>query len=222
MSTHKFLPVAALAALCSFLPVPSSAAAPALAEVIGVVDLARAFKQYPKWIESQKQLTAMEEGARAQMAEVTKRIDEAKATLLGMKPDAPDRRRQEFMLELNQQERTFLARELTEKVELENMRADLDCYEDMEVAIAAVARAKGIKIVHRLTDLGPKPAGLKPREVQARLGAFERKQVWYHLPEIDITADLIKELMVVPVPANASGSGGAAKEGAAKENRGGG
>jgi Skp family chaperone for outer membrane proteins len=225
MSIPKFVPVAALAALCSFLPIPGSVAAEALVEAIGVVDLARALEQYPKWIATQQQMKALQEQARVQLAEKSKRVEELRATLATMNEEADERRRQDFALAMAREEQQFFVRDLKTKLEDQAMRFDLDCYEDMEGAIATVAKAKGLKIVHRLSNLGQRPANvatMRVPDVQARLAAFERKQVWYAVPEIDITADVIKELMVPranPAPAPAASPTPASSGG---DNRGGG
>jgi Skp family chaperone for outer membrane proteins len=225
MSIPKFVPVAALAALCSFLPIPGSVAALSLAEVVGVVDLARAIETYPKWIATRQQMKDLQEQARGRLAAKTKRVEELRATLASMNEDAQERIQQEFWLRQAREEQQFVAQELDLELKEQSMRFDLDCYEDMEGAIATVAKAKGLRIVHRLANLGPRPANIatmRPPEVQARLNMFERKQVWYSGAELDITADVIKELMVPranPAPAPAASPIPASSGG---DNRGGG
>ena len=69
------------------------------------------------------------------------------------------------------------------------------------VAVSARDRAKarGVAMVQRLQAVGAAPGELgklAPKEVESRVVAFERKVLWYAAPELDLTEDLIKALMV--------------------------
>lgn len=171
--------------------------------VIGTVDLVKAFDQYPKWIRLKGELGKMSDQFEDQIKQINKRLEEIKATISATAPESDERKRAEFDLEMGLQQRQWLAKTLRDKARAEEAKALLSVYEDVEAAIAVVARNRGVTMVQRVHDLGPSPgdiATLAAKDIDNRLMAFERKQVWFAAAEIDLTDDLIKQLMV-PVPA---------------------
>jgi Skp family chaperone for outer membrane proteins len=88
---------------------------------------------------------------------------------------------------------------LRDQLELEFARAQVVVYEDLEAAVQKVAKQKGLGLVLRQYEPLPAagdPAKLSARSVQKRIADFERRGVWYAAESVDITADVIKVLMV--------------------------
>jgi Skp family chaperone for outer membrane proteins len=211
---RSLLAPCALALLCSTLPAQAPASTPATVDaaakraapaqlLIGSVDLVKAFDQYPKWIRLKGELGKMSDQFEDQIKQINKRLEEIKATVSATAPESDERKRAEFDLEMGLQQRQWLAKTLRDKARAEEAKALLSVYEDVEAAIAVVARNRGVTMVQRVHDLGPSPgdiATLAAKDIDNRLMAFERKQVWFAAPEIDLTDDLIKQLMV-PVTA---------------------
>ena len=224
--TPSFFAVACLAFVSPFLaaqegtpatpPAVDAAVrkAPAEAPLIGVVDLAKAIAQYPKWIELQTKLDAIEGQVRERMKQMDARVDDLRNAVQITSPESEERKQAQFDLELAQQQRQFLAKSMYEKVDLEQQRALLAVYEDLEKAVPAVAKARGASIVLRVLQTPEVPADVSPqsaRAVSGRLRSFEARQVWYANDEVDLTPDLIKYLMV---PREAKPAGGAPATGA--------
>lgn len=209
--TPSFFAVACLAVVSPFLtaqegtpatPPNVDAAvrkAPANAPLIGVVDLAKAIAQYPKWIELQAKLDVLDGQVRDRMKQMDTRVDDLRNAVQITSPESEERKRAQFELELAQQERQFLAKSMYEKVDLEQQRALLTVYEDLEKAVPVVAKARGATIVLRVLQTPELPADVPPqsaRAVSGRLRSYEARQVWFASDEVDLTPDLIKYLMV--------------------------
>lgn len=229
--TPSFFAVACLAVVSPFLsaqegmpatpPVVDAAAAKAQANapLVGVVDLAKAIEQYPKWIELQAKLDVLDSQIRDRMKQVDARVDDLRNAVQITSPDSEERKRAQFELDVAQQERQFIAKSMYEKVDLEQQRALLAVYEDLEKAVPAVAKARGVSIVLRVLQSPKLPADVapqSPRGVGIRLRAHEGRQVWYASEELDLTPDLIKYLMVPreAKPADGAPAAGAPANGA--------
>lgn len=192
------LPAQDPAAPAAAAPAAKTAAAP----VIGTIDLIRVFEQNPKWAKAQADLARMQEQFKAQIGKLSERIAELNGLIESTADDSEDRRSATFGREMAMRERDFLAKQATDRLESENARAMLAVYQDIERVIGLVAKARGCAMVQRLQAIGPvegEIGKLAPKQVEARVVAFERKVVWYAAPELDLTEDLIKALMV-PVP----------------------
>jgi Skp family chaperone for outer membrane proteins len=218
-------------------PAAAAAAAPAAktpaAPVLGTIDLIRVFEQNPKWAKAQADLARMQEQFKAQIGKLSERIAELNGLIESTAEDSEDRRSATFGREMAMREREFLAKQATDRLESENARAMLAVYQDIERVIGPVAKARGCAMVQRLQAIGPvegEIGKLAPKQVEARVVAFERKIVWYAAPELDLTEDLIKALMVPvaddkPAPRDAAvqpGAGAPKGEGAAKAPKAGG
>jgi Skp family chaperone for outer membrane proteins len=236
--TH-LLTACAAAFAAALLPAqdPAAPAAPAAksvaAQVVGTIDLIRVFDQNPAWAKAKAELARMQDQFKAQIGKLTERIAELNGLIESTAEDSEERRTATFGREMALREREFVAKQATERLEAENARGMLAVYQDIERAIGAVAKARGVAIVQRLQPIGPVPGEigkLAPKEVEARVVAFERKVVWYAAPELDLTEDLIKALMVPvaddkPAPRDAAvqpGAGAPKGEGAAKAPKAGG
>lgn len=169
--------------------------------VVGIVDLARAIEQFPKAIELQKKLVELSKTSRAQLDDVTKRMEEVRGAIDVLGPDAVDRRMHEGNLQLLQLQRQIKAKDLDERFEMERVKMMLEIYSDIDVAIAKVAKARGLHLVH-CTHEDPEPETdvrkLNGRLAMSRLQQYETRTIWYAAAELDVTADLIK-LLLVPV-----------------------
>jgi Skp family chaperone for outer membrane proteins len=203
--THSLFACAAAFA-AALLPAQDPAAPPAAsvaktaaAPVLGTIDLIRVFEQNPKWAKAKTDLARMQDQFKAQIGKLSERITELNGLIESTAEDSDDRRSASFDREMLMRQRDFLAKQATERLEVENARAMLAVYQDVERAIGPVAKARGVAMVQRLQAVGAAPGELgklAPKEVESRVVAFERKVVWYAAPELDLTEDLIKALMV--------------------------
>ena len=183
--------------------------------MVGIVDLSRVIEQYPKAIEMQKRLFELGKTSRARLDTETQRMEEVQGALKVLGADAPDRRQHENELQMLQLRRQLLAKSLDESFDLERVKMMVEVYSDIEVAIRKVAKARGLHLVQSTHD-EPTTAvdfsKLAGRDAVARLQQFETRTIWYAATELDVTGDLIKELMV-PVEAPAPKPGTAPADG---------
>lgn len=221
MKHLTFACVAALAA-AAFLPAqdPSKAAAEATAasQRVGTIDLLRVFEQNPKWSKAKAELEKMQDAFKGQIKKLSDRAQEIRALIDSADENSDEWRNGRFELEMTMKQRDYLSQQATERLELENARAMLAVYQDIELAVGQVAKARGVAVVHRLQPIGAAPGELgklAAKEVQGRVVAFERKQVWFAAPELDLTDDLIKALMA-PVADDKQPKTGRAQEAAGK------
>ncbi|MBL8754500.1 MAG: OmpH family outer membrane protein [Planctomycetes bacterium] len=166
---------------------------------VGVVNLDRAIDTYPRWVKLKADLEGMQKTFDDRLTQMSKSLKELKATIDAEAADSEGKRIKELQYGLMLQEQKGQADILRDQLELEFARAQVVVYEDLETAIQKVARQKGLGLVLRQYEPMP-PAGdptkLSPRSVQKRIAEFERRGVWYAAESVDITADVIKVLMV--------------------------
>lgn len=212
MTTPRLFALACLLAAGPFLsaqevqpptkpaPVAQEAAAPRApaAPVVGVVDLAKAIENYPRWIELQQRLDAMDKQAKERVKQFETKLEDLRGAVKITNPETEEGKQAQFQLEMAQQERKWLYTSWNDKLDLEQQKALLAVYEDLEKAVPIVAKARGVSIVVRVHNVPVAPAEVAgtPRAVGGRLRAFETKQVWFASEEVDLTPDLIKYLMV--------------------------
>jgi Skp family chaperone for outer membrane proteins len=167
--------------------------------VVGIVDLVKAFEQYPRWIKLNGELKKKGEAAKGQLEEMTKRIDELRASMEVLGQDSEERREIAMRVEILQQQRQGTGKWLQDKLQIDEARAMILVYEDLEVAIKKVAKARGVALVlrvHEVGNSGGEVAKMSPLSVERRIRAYEARQVWHADDSIDLTADVIKLLMV--------------------------
>ncbi len=219
--THLTFACFAVLAAAAFLPAqdPAKAAAEASAAArVGTIDLLRVFEQNPKWTKAKSELEKMQDAFKAQIKKLSDRVQEIRALIDSADENSDEWRNGRFELEMTLKQRDYLSQQATERLELENARAMLAVYQDIEVAIGVVAKARGVALVHRHQPIGAAPGELgklAAKDVQNRVLGFERKQVWYAAPELDLSDDLIKALMA-PVGDDKQPKTGRAQEAAGK------
>lgn len=199
MTTLHTMVGAAVAAVCLLPLAQDRAAAPAKPTVAAVVDIIAATEQYPKWIRFRGQLREMEQRATARMEEMRKGIDEIKATMQSVGAESLERKQAEFQYENSLRAQDWEAKMWRDRIDLENARMMLVCFDDVAAVIGRVAKARGIQIVHRLFDpeeAKGDPLTIPAREVMQRYRLVQGRHVWYAAPDVDLTADVIKELQV--------------------------
>jgi Skp family chaperone for outer membrane proteins len=165
---------------------------------LGVVNLDKAIEQYPKWIKMKADLDAMSKSFDERLSAMSKQIREMRATIETMTEGSEPRRLKELAVSLAMQEQKGQAEILREQLDLEVARSQVAVFEDLEVAIAKVAKVRGLSLVLRTREI-PKAAdiaALSPRGIQARIAEFERKSVLFAAEPIDVTLEVIKVLMV--------------------------
>ena len=168
--------------------------------VIGIVDVRAAIEQYPRFIQITKDLESSANQYRDRLDQLMGQLDELRATISVLADDASDERRtKEFELQMGLQRHDFLRKSFRDRMAFEELRGNLRVYEDLEVAVAKVARARGVDIVLRREDI--KPAGpdidkMAARELQDRYNAYRSRSLIFASERLDLTGDVIKLLQV--------------------------
>lgn len=160
---------------------------------IGVVDFTKVIETYPRAIQERKKLDEF-----YQQRQATLEADERKAQEIRQQRDlfqkdssewhfkdlelrlaaqALDGKRQIFQEELRQQRETFYVAML----------------EDMQRAVAIVAKERGVALVLRAHN------DLLNGSTESKARVFEARVVWYFAEEVDLTPAVIK-LLQVPLP----------------------
>lgn len=200
-----FLPVTAAVALLATATAqgPQNASATkAGGVVVGVIDVIKAVEQYPRYIKLRGELEANIQQYESQLKEMSARADELRGTIQVLAEGSQERADKEFEYKMLLQTQDYRRKAYRERMQLQDLRNTLSVYEDLEYVIAVVAKRKGVALVLTKQDIVPsvQPIGELPApEVQARVKAFDRRQVWFASKELDLTGDVIKELMI-PVP----------------------
>jgi Skp family chaperone for outer membrane proteins len=216
--------VAALVATASLLPAqdnkvpavqPADATAPKKAAqiTIGVVDLSKVIDVYPKAIAERERLQALSKRFSAEIDALSKQFDALRSDLSLLKEGSEKRETMEFELRMLSEQRKGLAELRKNQFDRELEKFELAVYQDLEVACAEVAKARGVQVLLRTqsTPSFEDGAAKDPVSLQrAQLQAYDRRQVWFASDEVDLTQALIKYLSV-PVdakPADAKGADG--------------
>lgn len=201
-----FLPVAAaltlLATATAQGPQNASATQPSRGLVVGVIDVIKAVEQYPRYIKLRAELEASIQQYEGQLKEMSARAEELRGTIQVLAEGSPERADKEFEYKMLLQSQDYRRKAFRDRMQQQDLRNTLSVYEDLEYVIGVVARRKGVALVLTKQDIVPSSraiADLPAAEVQGRVKAFDRRQVWFASKELDLTGDIIKELMI-PVP----------------------
>ena len=184
------LPVAVLAiAGMSFSIQGPEAQDPDLSEVIGVVNALQVRTAYAKAIAGSESLRRLNESYLQGVRQREDLIKQMEMEVDSLDPSAQvQRARMSLQIELARRE--LQGNELIHRDRLLMQGATLQVaiYEDIWEAAAKVAQAKGLKLVLRVREL---PAGA-PLDV--RQAFHDRRNVLYHVGELDLTQDVINML----------------------------
>ena len=170
--------------------------------IVGVVDVIQAVEQYPRYIKLRGELEAAIQQYEAQLKEMSARADELRGTIQVLAEGSQQRADKEFEYKMLLQTQDYRRKAYRDRMQLEDLRNTLSVYEDLEYAIGKVAEQKGVALVLTKQEITPSAepiAELSGNEVQARVKAYDRRQVWFASQELDLTGDVIKFLMV-PLP----------------------
>lgn len=187
---------------------PADAAVrPAQGVTIGVVDLDKAIELYPKAIAERERLQALSKTFAAEIDELTKQIDAIKSDLSLLKEGSPKREAREFDLGMALKQREGFANLRKSQFDRELEKFELTIYQELEGAVAEVAKRKGVQIVLRVRATPAPEDAAKEKESgnaqKQRLAAFDRRHVWFASDEVDLTPALIKYLQVPVDPKKA-------------------
>jgi Skp family chaperone for outer membrane proteins len=173
------------------------ATAPGRGPTIGVVDLDKARDQYPKAIAEREKLQKLSQSFQEQLQALSKRIEEIRAaqSLLTEGTDEWEAKQAERGVVMQQQK--IFADLFQSQFDRARAKFDLMIYQDFEVAIAQVAKDRGVQIVLRMHEAPDADKGKDAGNVQqARLYSYNRRNVWFAADEVDLTPALIKYLQV--------------------------
>jgi Skp family chaperone for outer membrane proteins len=181
--------------------------APAPAVSVGVVDLDKAIELYPKAIAERERLQTLSKTFAAEIDELTKQIDSIRSDLSLLKEGTNKREAREFELGMALKQREGLANLRKAQFDRELEKFELTIYQDVEVAVAEVAKMKGVQIVLRVRATPPPDEAGKEKETgnaqKQRLAGYDRRHVWFASDEVDLTPALIKYLQVPVDPKKA-------------------
>lgn len=172
------------------------------APMIGVVDLDKAIELYPKAIAERERLQNLSKQLSERINGLTKQIDQIKAEMTVLKEGSDDREDKEYELAQALKNREGTANFLKSKFDRQLEKFELMIYQDLEAAVAQVAKASGVQIVLRVRPSpGFEDAAKEGSNAQKqKLASFDRRQVWFASDEVDLTPALIK-LLRLPVEA---------------------
>lgn len=181
---------------------PATRSAPApkpFAASIGVVDLDQAIDQYALAVQERGRLQQLSGQFNDELDGLTRRIDEIRGQMSVLKQGSSTYEDKEFELRGLMRTREDLAALRKRQFDRELEQFELAIYEDMEFAIAQVAKDRGIDVVLRVQntiDLSPDEQKDADGLQKAKLMQFNRRSVWYTSNQVDLTPFLIKYLQV--------------------------
>ena len=156
MSTHPFWISALLVAAGSLLvaqehstPAAEGATKKVAAPSIGVVDLAKALESYPKAIKMEQQYSQLKDALREELGKIEASINETRENIKAVGESSEEGKERMFQYEGLRQLWEFKQKRMNEKLAIADMRKDLELYEDMEQAVAKVAKNRGVQLVVR-------------------------------------------------------------------------
>ena len=178
--------------------VTRSAATP----TVGVVNVIKAVEQYPRYIKLRAEVDASVKQYEVKLKQMTARADELRGTIQVLAEGSQDRADKEFEYQMLLQTLDYQRKSYRDSMLKQELRNTLSVYEDMEYVIGVVAKRKGVGVVMTKHDITPSTEPidqLSDQEVKARVNAYDRRNVWFAAKAVDMTGDVIKELMI-PVP----------------------
>jgi Skp family chaperone for outer membrane proteins len=219
MSIPRFVAMALAAA--AFVPAQEgskpapaateAAAGPARGIVVGVVDVKRAFEQSARKQRMIAEMQMLQKAFDERLQRLSDQIDELRATMATLAPDSEERLEKRFELEKVTAEARGLQEFLQQRLQREMVRREIELYEDIDAAVAKVAKQQGVTIVLRrsqVDELSIEPGKMSTGALEARHAALRNRDVLYAADAVDLTADVIKILMVPPpekTPGDAQG-----------------
>lgn len=187
-------------------PASATKQPPSSAPTVGVIDVGAIVDQYPVFIKMRAALDTRFGEFQKQIKASTEKLEQMRMTLGSMAEDAPQRAEFEFQYKMALQNHDFQRKAANDQLGNEELRMMLLIYEDLDYAVAKVASKRGATVVMPKRDILPSPVSvqdMKMREVQDRVGAYQRRTVWFAAKEIDMTSAVIK-YMQDPLPARTS------------------
>ncbi|MFT4512219.1 MAG: Skp family chaperone for outer membrane protein [Planctomycetota bacterium] len=182
------------------------AAALAQGPVVGVIDVAKAIDQYPVYIKLRTAVDTKFASFQDQLKGELKQIQEMQVSIQLIAEGVPERAEAEHQYKMRLQTQDFRRKYFGDLLAAEELRMMLEVYEDLDFAVAKVAKKSGVAMVLPKRDIPRSPVSIKDmqhREVQARVEAFQRRTVWFAATEVDLTGDVIRYMMT-PLPARTS------------------
>lgn len=174
--------------------------------VVGVIDVGAIVDQYPVFIQMRADLDKRFGQFNEQLKASTEKLEQMRMTLQTMGEDAPQRADFEHQYKMALQNHDYQRKSANDQLANEELRMMLLIYEDLDFAVSKVAKKRGVTLVVPKRDI-PMSAtpvkDMKIREVEDRVGAFQRRTVWYAAKEVDMTGAVIK-YMQDPLPARTS------------------
>ena len=145
---------------------PVEATAPGRGLTIGVVDLDKAKDQYPKAIAEKEKLQKMTQAFNEQIGAETKHIEEIKAAQSLLTEGTDEWEAKEAERGLAMERRKVLASLFRSQFDRAREKFELAIYQDLEIAVAQVAKDRGVQIVLRMHEVAPADKGKESTDSQ--------------------------------------------------------
>lgn len=182
-----------LSSFAAFAQTPAGNAAPTrpTATVVAVFDPVKVIDQFPKAAAGLGRLKQQRDAVQEQVDKAKRRFETVKLERDGLKPGSRERAEKDIELQVMLKE--FELRERLFDADLDQKRDEIlaAIYEDIEKAVAAVAKARGVDVVLRLH-----PGAAGDGSATAKTQIFERREVWYAADAVDLTPAIVKWLQV--------------------------
>ncbi|MCA8973132.1 MAG: OmpH family outer membrane protein [Planctomycetes bacterium] len=175
---------------------PGKSQTPAPALRIGVVDLTKAMNQYPLARKEGDELDKLVAQFQEELKQMKAQVENIRAELTLLKPGS--RQFEDLEFELGRAMNGIEARTKlrNQQLDRERTRWELAMLQDLDYAVAQVAKDRGIDIVLRLHDVPEGPVGDDPIAQQRRLVRLENRAVLFASDKADLTPHLIRYLQV--------------------------
>lgn len=161
--------------------------------VVGVVDFVKVIDAYPRAIQERKKIEEFAKQRRAVLAAEERKAQEIKLKRDDFQPGTFDRDLKENELRQQVQYLDGLSRVFESEHRRRIEEFYVKIYEDMQRAVAKVAKDRGVGLVLRVHE------DTFDGSTESKARVFEARVVWYASEEIDLTPAII-QLLQVPLP----------------------
>jgi Skp family chaperone for outer membrane proteins len=179
---------------------PADAAArPRAGTTVGVVDVDVIYENYPRALRARQQLDELKNQYRRELANLQQVNEQLAEMIKAMREGTPEQRAARLDHQAGRA-RHDKKQELYEDIlSMEGARNYAASMDEIAVAIAKVARDRGVQVVLQTEQPVVVPEGIDPKSekaVRLRMSVIERRKVWFADESVDLTAAVIKYLQV--------------------------
>lgn len=172
-------------------PAGGTTAAPPLGSKVVVVDLVRIFNECQQIADLNSMIKKKSKELNQEAEQRRKVIEDKQLELTAFTPGTPDyEARRKDLVRLNIEANVWL-KVSEESMEQEKFEWTRIIYEKSLRVVDSIARERGYEIVVQRTEFVPDDVG---QNVQALRRMIQDRTVVYHVPEIDVTSEVVRRL----------------------------